>query len=62
MTEHHYEFQKDVYRRLRDGKVFVPIDTVLEIIDYVEHTEGLSKADEYGLLRMKIAELKGEQG
>lgn len=59
MPEHNYEPQKDVYRRLRDGKVFVPIDTVLEIVDYVEHTEGLSKADEYGLLRMKISELKG---
>ena len=34
---------------------------VLEIIDDVEHTEGLSKADEYGLLRMRVKELKGGQ-
>lgn len=41
---------------------FVPLDKVMEILDEVEHTEGLSKADEYGLLRMKIAGLKeGEQ-
>ena len=59
MQEHNYEPQKDVYRRLHDGKIFVPIDTVLEIIDYVEHIEGLSKVDEYGLLRMKISGLKG---
>lgn len=38
---------------------FVSMDKVLKIIDCVEHTEGLSKADEYGLLRMKISELKG---
>ena len=34
------------------------LDEMLKIIDEVEHTEGLSKADEYGLLRMKIAKLK----
>lgn len=35
------------------------IKQVLEIIDKVEHTEGLSRSDEYELLRIKISGVKG---
>lgn len=51
--------------QLRTGDYFAgrrdAIEKMLEIIDDVEHTEGLSKADEYGLLRMRVKELKGGQ-